>query len=305
MKLKTALPTGIFIIMLSLGCRSTPAATPESFPQMSEDEIIAATIEAMQSATADEEDWPTGVTEEPGYATEPAETPDAQAESTGQQPACATSEGVELCYQPDPQLPMGLPLPVTAPHDSFMGVEEPGYIMFRMSGILVPDSANNTEIRIYPLEEYRQSSETASIAISDFEQLLGIQYDPPEFVPMLPEWNAAQLLHAKVKYGDAGCCNWIRFLTQYGQDASLIHNRSLLYAWQGISKDGQFLMSIYIPVTHPSLPANGDDLPPDFYNNFESYIRETQKILTEAMDNGYTPRLDLLDAFVQSITITP
>lgn len=296
MKLKTALLPGIFIIMLSLGCLSATAATPETFPHISEDEIIAATIEAMQSADEEtEEEEPIQVEE----TTIPVEATD----TANQQAVCAESEGVELCYQPDPSLKIGIPQPVDAPHDTFMGVEEPGYILFQMTGILVPESPNLTEIRIYPLKEYWQSSETAAIAISDFEQLLGIQYNPPEFVPMLPEWNAAQLLHAKVKYDDAGCCVWIRFLTQYGQDASLINNQSLLYAWQGISKDGQFLMSIYTPITHPSLPATGENLPPDFYENYPEYINETQKILTQAMDNGYTPRLDLLDAFVQSITI--
>lgn len=296
MKLKTALPVGIFIIMLSLGCLSTPAAAPAQIQPLSEEEIIAATIQAMHSGDDDSMDEKTIQPEE-------TELPVGATDAPGRQAVCAESSGVEMCYQPDPRLEIGIPLSVEAPHDTFMGVEEPGYVLFQMTGILVPESPYFTEIRIYPLEEYRQSSETASISISDFEQLLGVQYDPPEYVPMLPEWNAAQLLHAKVKYGDAGCCNWIRFLTQYGQDASLINNRLLLYAWQGITKDGQFLVSIYSPITHPSLPATGENLPPDFYENFPEYIKETQIILTQAMDNGYSPRLDLLDAFVQSITI--
>ena len=182
-----------------------------------------------------------------------------------------------------------------------MGENEPGYVKFIMEAYPLVNSFQTPEIRVYPLDTYRQSSETAYITISQFEELLQIQYNPPEFVPILPAHGASQLFHAKVKYSEAGCCKWMRFITQLGQDVSLVNNDQLVYIYQGITNDGQYLISAIFPVSHPSLPAEWSDLPDNMYDIYSDYILETQALLTDYEDTSYYPSLDDLDALSNSI----
>lgn len=81
----------------------------------------------------------------------------------------------------------------------------------------------------------------------------------------------------------------------------------MFYTFQGITLDGQYYISMIMPVSHPSLPDNGTEVPGGdsavFANNFPAYIEEIEKQLGEADPSSFKPGLGLLDTLVQSFAI--
>lgn len=113
---------------------------------------------------------------------------------------------------------------------------------------------------------------------------------------------------AKVHYLDFQNGSGVRFLTQYGQDASAINNHNLFYAFQGLTADGRFLISGVLPISHPILPADGMDVPGGdtmaFSDAFPTYITEMKQQLNVLPDASFRPGLELLDAVMESIFIS-
>jgi hypothetical protein len=81
----------------------------------------------------------------------------------------------------------------------------------------------------------------------------------------------------------------------------------MFYTFQGITLDGQYIISIILPVSHPSLPADNSEVPGGdleaFANTFPAYIQEIERYLGEASPSSFTPSLDMLDTLVHSLTV--
>jgi hypothetical protein len=102
----------------------------------------------------------------------------------------------------------------------------------------------------------------------------------------------------------------IRFITQYSQYFAPINNNEMFFAFQGITNDEQYWISIILPISNPILPANADNPPggmswDDFNANIETYIADLTSQLNAQPAASYMPSLALLDAMVGSIIIQP
>ena len=96
----------------------------------------------------------------------------------------------------------------------------------------------------------------------------------------------------------------MRFITQYGQDASPIGWPHLFYAFQGFTDDGLYYISAIFPVNHPSLPLPDDVVMDDpFYDNFMNYLADTQMHLDLQDLDTFVPSMLLLDGVVESILV--
>ena len=51
----------------------------------------------------------------------------------------------------------------------------------------------------------------------------------------------------------------VRFLTEYAQYFVPVNNHDLFYTYQGLTNDGQYWISVILPINHPDLPANADN----------------------------------------------
>ena len=102
----------------------------------------------------------------------------------------------------------------------------------------------------------------------------------------------------------------IRFMTEYAQYTAAVNNHDLFYTYQGVTSDGQYWVTVILPITHPILPVNSENPPggmtwEDFSNNYEPYITDMVNQLNAQPDDSYFPTLTLMDALAASITITP
>ena len=92
----------------------------------------------------------------------------------------------------------------------------------------------------------------------------------------------------------------------FSQGIVPINNYELIYTYQGLTSDRRYYVAAVLPVTHPSLPADGKvsgNEPPEFTSDFTAYLANTAASLNTQPAESFTPNLTLLDAMMSSIEI--
>ncbi|HVO69832.1 MAG TPA: hypothetical protein VMT24_07295, partial [Aggregatilineaceae bacterium] len=100
----------------------------------------------------------------------------------------------------------------------------------------------------------------------------------------------------------------VRFITSYGQDIYPITNERLLYVFEGMTTDGQYVVSVQFPMAASILPDTIDTSTFDydqFMATYTDYLATTVNNLDLLRPQDYTPGLDTLDALIQSIQVGP
>lgn len=124
-----------------------------------------------------------------------------------------------------------------------------------------------------------------------------------------------QVFAARASYMAFQGGDGVRFLTQYQCDPpGLVTNWSLAYAFQGLTSDGQFYVSVMLPIRHPSLPSKGKDMSkiPGFdavtnryTGDFAAYIGGVTAALDAAPPESFKRSLTELDSIVRSLSVKP
>jgi hypothetical protein len=185
----------------------------------------------------------------------------------------------------------------------------PEHLEFSFVDYALDDTFHEPVIYIYPVEAYIALSESAAGVIDDMRALLAEKPAHPEgSIPTLPVWNAGQFMHAAVRYMDFENGSGVRFLSQYGQAVWPVNNQDLFYTFQGLTADGAYYVAAVLPVSHPSLPATGDEVAEmqdyeTFSENFRSYLAEVETDLSAQDPASFFPALLLLDDLVASIRV--
>lgn len=183
----------------------------------------------------------------------------------------------------------------------------PEYTALKLDGYTVADSFHTPKIYVFPVEGYEAASEQAALIIDDLRALLDEQPANPEAIPVLPAFNAAQMLRTQVEYLRFQNGSGVRFLTMYAQAAYPVNNQGLIYVYQGLTDDGKYYVSAILPVTHPDLQPTGANAPngdwPAFNENFENYLAEITLQINQYEAGSFSPTLTVLDGMMESITV--
>ena len=184
-------------------------------------------------------------------------------------------------------------------------------------GYPLSDKFFDPHISIYPVAAYttlQPGVVTGSVAdlqalvaggsVTPFTSSFGLG------LPFLPTFNAAQIFYVQADVLPFASGSGIRFLTEYAQYTVAVNNHDLFYTYQGLTSDGQYWVTVILPITHPILPVNSENPPggmtwDDFSDNYEPYITDMVNQLNAQPDDSFFPTLTLMDALVSSITITP
>jgi hypothetical protein len=145
-------------------------------------------------------------------------------------------------------------------------------------------------------------------SLDELRELLDAETRNIERVPyIMPSFNAAQIITTQIAYLSFDGGKGVRFITQYGQAAWPINNNDLFYAYQGITDDGSYLITAVLPISHPSLPVDGESLIGDNYEGFidhyEEYLTATKQSLDSQLPATFTPELSALDAMMASLKV--
>jgi len=177
---------------------------------------------------------------------------------------------------------------------------------FHFQGYVLAETFHDPRIIIYPIADLIAQFEYTADTVAALQQLLANRPAiPDDHLPFLPSFNAAQLFRTQAAFVDFQNGSGIRYLTQYGQAASPINSHELFYTFQGISADNQYYVAAILPVAHPSLPADGSQVPGGdwaaFSEGFMQYALDMQGQLQSQDPSSFNPSLLLLDSMIQTI----
>lgn len=181
----------------------------------------------------------------------------------------------------------------------------PAHTVISLSGYVIQNHLLTAQLIIYPAGELARFNEGARQQVDELKALLQSR-QAWERMPFLPLFNAAQILHAQVKYLNFANGTGVRFLTQFNQAPIPLNNHDLFYTFQGLTNDGKYYLAAILPVNHPSLPVDGmanEKEMETYITNFPAKIKEATANLEQLPANSFNPDLARLDAMIQSIEI--
>jgi putative hemolysin len=189
----------------------------------------------------------------------------------------------------------------------------PEHVRFSFEGYALPETFHEPRILVFAAEDLTDS-ETLQAAAANVQRMLSERPDEPVGVfqggGILPPVNAGHMMPApQVAYLDFENGSGVRFLTQMGQAYYPINSHDLFYTFQGMTDDGAYYVAAILPISHPSLPADGSEIPGGdfdaFAENFETYAAEVAAQLDIEDTGSFAPSIVLLDEMMQSIEVAP
>lgn len=128
-----------------------------------------------------------------------------------------------------------------------------------------------------------------------------------EPITVMPPFNAAQIFRSRIKHLKFKGGTGVRFVTAYAQDTLPITSADIFYTFQGLTDDGKYYVSAFIPVRTQLLTESRDKVPQkeldDSANRFDSYLRTITRKLEGAKPDAFTPNMNAIDVVMQSIEL--
>ena len=194
----------------------------------------------------------------------------------------------------------------------------PEHRQVTFAGYPLEDSYFEPLLRVFPVEEFAAMSELTAASVIGMQELLELQVAAEgDFIPLLPDYNMAQVFKARVRFLNFQNGRGVRWLTELAQYSAAVNNRDLFYSYQGLTADGRYWVSVMLPVNAAYLQETWDstEVPPGGLAHpaagspgldglLEEYYRLMLIMLENTPDAGFTPALDCLDGLAASITIS-
>jgi hypothetical protein len=294
--MKRILLTLIILSMKVFAC-SAPPATATTQPAVSETPLptntLPPTLTATQAATATETSTVTATLGNEGPLFPPNNV---------------TCYGLSIYI--DPSLAASTTCELIPASTEEMDLH-PQYVNLTLQGYPLQDKFFPATISIYQVQAFADlQPDYVHGLVTDLQALLagGV---PGQFgLPFLPNFHAAQTFHSNYSLFPFLNGNGIRFLTLYAQYTAPVNNHDLFYTYQGLTADGQYWVSVIMPINLPILPANADNPPAgltweQFSANYEAYIVDMVAQLEAQPADSFTPTFAALDGMISTIVIGP
>ena len=193
---------------------------------------------------------------------------------------------------------------------------QPGYTLFTLIGYPILRQYSPAVVQIFPVSSFPNSDSISDQVLARLQAFLAARApltahantSGSEGIPVLPLVNAGQVIVVKPQYFNFQDGFGARFITFYAQGIGPITNEALFYAFEGITTDGKYVVSVQFPVKASILPDSFDPTTFD-YNQFMAtytdYLTTTVNDLNLLQPQDYTPNLDTLDSLIQSIQVGP
>lgn len=180
----------------------------------------------------------------------------------------------------------------------------PEYREYLFNNWVLADAFHKPTIKVYPVADFRAINENVSNGLDALQ--LALDTHPADYAGLAVSdlFNAGQLYQSNVKYLDFQNGRGARWLAQYGQAYYNVGWPNLFYAYQGLTDDGLYYISVVLPVNHPYLPHPDEVVLDDgFYENYGAYRDGIVAQLESESDNTFLPSLVLLDQLVASLLV--
>lgn len=142
----------------------------------------------------------------------------------------------------------------------------PAHLRVAFDNLVFPATVNyrDRQVLVYPVAEYR--AHFLGGARAGFDRRIGalraIIRDTTALIegeiPVFPQVDADQRFRSRVRWIDFDGGRGVAFVTQYSRDASPPGPDDLVWAFQGLTDDGAWLVAIFHPIAVSGVPASED-----------------------------------------------
>ena len=250
-----------------------------------------------------------GTTIEPGTTDTPANTHTqtlTQAFTDTPTPEANTTCN-EISFYLDPSLASSVQCETIPQFISPTGIgTNPQYTKVSLLGYVLADRFMKPVISVFSLDKFSQILPDAINAdIPALQALIAGGAPGSNDLPLLPVQYARQLFFAQYAIVPFTNGSGYHIVTEYAQAYYPVTNHEMFFSYQGITSDGKYWISIILPISHPSLPENGDNPPADLTTNPDPYYAQMTSQLNAGLPKSFNPSIVKLGLLIKSITIQP
>jgi hypothetical protein len=187
----------------------------------------------------------------------------------------------------------------------------PEYTEVSLKNYQLTGTIPTPRIAVFTVQLYSiLSPDILPVRVADLQVLISNGKVSFEELPLLPLINAAQMFYVQTAVIEFGNGKGIRYITQYAKGITPINNQELFYTFQGLTADGQYWISVVLPISTPIVPGDGTTPPAghsmeSFTNNYLTYIADATAQLNTQTPASFTPSITMLDALIRSIVVQP
>ncbi|HEX2620540.1 MAG TPA: hypothetical protein VHL11_10340, partial [Phototrophicaceae bacterium] len=182
-------------------------------------------------------------------------------------------------------------------------LQTPPFINFAPDGDF-DNPGTQASIAVYPAKPLGDVQQTMELV-----NLQNLLENPPENFtpPMLPILGMERVLFSQVEPLDFKGGSGVRFVAYFSQSADPLTSGSLSYVFQGLTRQGELYVQVYLPLTTDLFPSILDaDFDYDsFIADYDTYLSTSQKIVDKAVAEDFVPNLKVLDQLVMSLDVDP
>lgn len=192
-----------------------------------------------------------------------------------------------------------------------MGGGWSAYTNFTLNSYPLQGTMMPPVIRIFLAEEFRLRDPIVNEQMDNLKSILSNPSNSLDNLPVLPIQFAARHFQSQAQVINFQNGSGIRYLTQFDQYPAIVSNQEMFYIFMGLSQDGKYFISAYLPASAAFLPADSnpqtalpvDGIPYPSNNEVEIYYATIAEKLNGTAPSAFNPTLSVLDALIQSILI--
>lgn len=197
----------------------------------------------------------------------------------------------------------------------------PAYLQIALPGYAVGERAEDARLFIMPTydldalkyEGYLQRVEALRQFLQTRPAVVPPAHSPQDGIPRLPfrfPFGIVQFFTSRIAYLDFQNGSGVRYLVAHANELTPLTNTNLYYAYQGLTSDGRYVVSAYLPVQHPGLPHDVSEVPElddyqTFAERYPDYMEAWLQLIGGAGAGEFTPDVSSLDRLIQSMRIEP
>lgn len=299
--MKRSLSFFAFVAIVLLGCTVFATVTQTGTTQPKSTEKVVGTKEAVGT------DEPAGTEEV--VVTEAVVTPKPTKKVN--LPAATNTSCHELTFFLDPSLEASIKCTTIPEYDDADAMPfdtHPQYTKVSLIDYPLTGRIMQPVISVFPIQRYRELlPDVVDQDIAALQSLIS-GGDPGSIdPPILPVQNATQLFLAQYEVLQFQNGSGVRYITQYAQAYVPPNNHGLFFSFQGLTSDGEYWVSVILPISHPSLwetegaPSNTEYA--IIESNPDAYYADRASEIDEKDPKSFVPSIKKLDTLVKSIIV--
>jgi hypothetical protein len=191
----------------------------------------------------------------------------------------------------------------------------PAHLKLTLNGYPLPGTMWKPVLTSYPAVQFSTMDDGAAQTITSLKSVISSPPSLPNHLPFLPLINASQVFYARAQILQFKNGTGISYITQFDQAPLPINNQELFYTFQGLTNDGNYYISLTLPIHSPLLPADDNPNSPvpsggvafdqNDFSKFTKYLSDVTNLLNSASPDSFSPPLPTMDKLVKSISVTP